>query len=57
MTEIEGFEWDDNIRADVLIINLAKLTIQSVGDVFRLADESESIKEDYPEFNLIIFRP
>lgn len=44
-------------RPDILIIELAKMSIQSLGDVHKLADEAESIAEDYPEYNLIIFRP
>lgn len=44
-------------RPDILIIELAKLSIQSVGDVVKLQEEAETIAEDYPDYNLIIFRP
>lgn len=44
-------------RPRVLEIALAKLTIQSLGDVMALQEEHETLVEDFPGFNLIVFRP
>lgn len=44
-------------RPRVLEIKLAELTIQGLSDVLQLQEEHETLVEDFPGFNLIVFRP
>lgn len=56
---MERDDWPPDWNPDlgVLEIKLAKLTIQSMGDVLALQEEHETLVEDFPGFKIIIFRP
>lgn len=50
------FEPSDERRVDILIMDLGEKAISGIGDLIRLAEESETIREDYPEYNIIIWK-